>query len=135
SQEQNMSIIAQTTAEVTPQQQEIIDRLNALEPGDSVNNGIAWYENDGPGLWSTDADSKSAEVHTSREIVLAATKTITVDRASASIALPPMALEPNLARFNALVGDKLHGWIFNTGEADPFWDGKCPPVVPVRTRR
>lgn len=118
--------VQQPTDTITPQQQEAIDRLNALEPGYSVNNGVAWYENAGPGLWSIDADSKSAEVHTSLEIVLAATKALDVDRASRSIALPAKALEPNLARFTALAGDQVAPWVFDADAADPHWTGTCP---------
>lgn len=111
---------------VTKQQQEAVDRLNALDPGDSVNNGVHWYESAGPGLWSVDPDSKSAEVLTSLEIVLAATKAIEVDRASNSIALPAKAVEPSLARFKALAGDEPHPWILPAGSADPSWRGTCP---------
>lgn len=119
--------VQQDTEKVTPQQQEVIDRLDALDPGDSVKNGVAWYENAGPGLWSTDADSKSTEVFTSRQIVLAATEKILVDRASQSIALPPAVAAPNLARFNALADtENDRPWLLKVGEKDPAWDGTCP---------
>ena len=120
--------VQQDAEKVTRQQQEVIDRLDSLESGDSVKNGVAWYENAGPGLWSADADSKSAEVFTSREIVLAATEKILVDRASQSIALPPAVVAPNLARFNALADtENDRPWLLKVGEKDPAWDGTCPP--------